>query len=131
MMSNLNPEQLQTIRRMLDEREDELRADLERESGEKRELTDFAPEVPDPGDSSFVNLSMDIGNAEMTRDFNELRAIAGARERIEDGSYGECANCGTDIPYARLEVQPTADRCARCQDNYERTHADVGRGASL
>lgn len=130
-MSNLNQDQLQMVRRLLDEREDELRADLERESGEKRDLTDYAPEVPDPGDSSFVNLSLDLGNAEMTRDFNELRAIGAARARIEDGSYGSCSHCGADIPFARLEVQPTAERCAPCQDNYERTHAEMGRGATL
>ncbi|HVL77014.1 MAG TPA: TraR/DksA family transcriptional regulator [Noviherbaspirillum sp.] len=130
-MSALSEEQIREIKRMLDEREQELRADLERESGQKREVTDHAPEVPDPGDASFVSLALDLGNAEMTRDFVELRAIGAARARIEDGSYGECSVCGVEIPYARLQVQPTAERCAPCQEIFERTHADVGRGATL
>jgi len=130
-MTTLNESQLQTIKDMLDRREDELRADLERESGEKRDLTDYAPAVPDPADASFVNLALDLGNAAMTRDFAELRAIGAARKRIEDGSYGECVQCGTDIPFERLKAQPTAERCAPCQEMYEKTHADAGRGAVL
>lgn len=130
-MTTLNENQLHTITQLLDQREQDLRADLERESGEKRDLTDFAPEVPDPGDSSFVNLALDLGNAAMTRDFAELRAIEGARKRIENGSYGECAVCGTEIPFERLKAQPTAERCAPCQHLYEKTHADTGRGAML
>jgi DnaK suppressor protein len=130
-MSYLNRDQLDELRRVLDQREVELRADLERESNEKRALSDHAPEVPDPGDASFVSLSIDLGNASMTRDFHELRAIEAARGRMDEGSYGECVTCGTDIPFERLQVQPTAERCAPCQQNYEHTHADAGRGATL
>lgn len=130
-MPNLNDEQVRTITQMLDEREQNLRADLERESGQKQELMDFAPEVPDAGDSSFVNLELDLGNAAMTRDYAELRAIEAARSHIEDGSYGECSVCGGGIPFERLKAQPTAERCVQCQGNYEKTHADAGRGAVM
>ncbi len=130
-MTILNDKLLQTIKQMLDRREEDLRADLERESGEKRDLTDYAPEVPDPADASFVNLALDLGNAEMTRDFAELRAIGAARKRMEEGSYGECSQCGNEIPVERLKAQPTAERCAPCQGLYERTHAEVGRGAIM
>jgi DnaK suppressor protein len=130
-MSTLNENRLRTITQLLDQREQDLRADLERESGQKRDLMDFAPEVPDPADSSFVNLELDLGNAAMTRDFAELRAIEAARNRIENGSYGECAVCGGDIPFERLQAQPTAERCAPCQEIYEKTHADAGRGAVM
>lgn len=44
----------------------------------------------------------------------ELRAVRAALRRIEDGSYGECANCGEKIPVKRLEIIPHAARCARC-----------------
>lgn len=130
-MSHLNDSQLREITRSLDEREQDLRADLEREAGQKRELMDFAPAVPDPGDSSFVNLEIDLGNAAMTRDFGELRAIEAARARIAEGSYGECTVCATEIPFERLQVQPTAQRCAPCQNMHEKTHADLGRGAVM
>lgn len=44
----------------------------------------------------------------------EARAIRAALDRIADGSYGTCANCGAEIPQARLQAQPTAARCIAC-----------------
>ena len=43
-----------------------------------------------------------------------ISKIDAALSRIEDGSYGACANCGTKIPVARLEAQPMATRCIDC-----------------
>ncbi len=44
----------------------------------------------------------------------ELRAIRAALDRIEDGAYGECVNCGEPISTKRLEIIPHAARCAKC-----------------
>lgn len=127
-MSNLNQAELAELSHILDTRARELRADLQREAVEKQDFNDVAPEVPDPADSSFAHLSVDLAHAEATRDIMEFRAVKAARERIEDGSYGECENCGGDIPFERLKAQPTAERCIRCQEMYEKTHVDgLGR----
>ena len=91
----------------------------------------LASEVPDPGDQSFANLSVDLGNAAVTRDVNELRAVEFARRRLEHGTYGECVACGYPIPFERLQAMPTAERCAPCQDNFERTHHEGHRGATM
>jgi len=40
-----------------------------------------------------------------------LRAIDTALARIADGSYGKCTTCGTEIPPARLEANPSATTC--------------------
>lgn len=130
-MAHLTEEQLAHLKQLLDEREKVLRADLQREVGEKDDYVDVATEAPDPGDSSFANLSVDLGNAAVTRDITELRKIEAARQRMENGTYGECVECETEIPYGRLEVQPTAERCAPCQEMYEKTHVDALRGATL
>ena len=45
---------------------------------------------------------------------SELRMIDIALHKIEDGSYGICANCGADIPLARLELVPHAAVCGAC-----------------
>jgi DnaK suppressor protein len=130
-MANLTEEQLAHLKQLLTAREKALRADLHREVGEKDDYVDVATEAPDPGDSSFANLSVDLGNAAVTRDVTELRKIEAARQRMENGTYGECVDCETEIPYGRLEVQPTAERCAPCQEMYEKTHIDALRGATL
>jgi RNA polymerase-binding transcription factor DksA len=130
-METLTPKQLDHLTTLLNERERALRLDLMRETNQKDEYIDVATEAPDPGDSSFANLAVDLGNAAVTRDIVELRAIEAAKQRMENGTYGQCVNCECDIPYGRLEVQPTAERCAPCQEMYEKTHADVMRGATL
>lgn len=130
-MAKLTKEQLAHLAHLLNERETMLRADLQREIGLKEDYVDVATEAPDTGDSSFANLSVDLGNAAVTRDIVELRAIEAARQRIEHGFYGECIECETGIPYERMEVQPMAERCAPCQEIYEKTHADASRWATL
>ena len=51
-----------------------------------------------------------LGDAEQT----ELRMIEAALQRIEDGTYGVCANCGADIPSKRLDLLPYTPVCPRC-----------------
>ena len=130
-MSKLSEGQLAELKHMLDERFKALTAELHREVSEQDEYLDVATEVPDPGDSSFANLAVDLGNAAITRDIVELRAIEAARKRLANGTYGDCVTCETEIPFERLKVQPTAERCAPCQEAYEKTHAEGGRGATM
>ena len=44
-----------------------------------------------------------------------------ALDRLRDGEYGVCAECGEPIAAARLRVMPEATACVRCQDRLERT----------
>jgi DnaK suppressor protein len=44
----------------------------------------------------------------------ELKRIDAALERIEEDDYGYCANCGEEIPFARLEIDPAATQCVKC-----------------
>ena len=50
----------------------------------------------------------------------ELAAIDTALERIAQGQYGECLDCGVTIPQARLDAYPMALRCVSCQDAAEK-----------
>jgi DnaK suppressor protein len=43
-----------------------------------------------------------------------IRAILAALERIENGTYGTCSNCGEAIGEARLKAMPEAMRCLSC-----------------
>ncbi|MGF1475833.1 MAG: TraR/DksA family transcriptional regulator [Geminicoccaceae bacterium] len=52
----------------------------------------------------------DLGNAGLA----EIKMIRAALERIEDGSYGVCVNCGEPISAERLNAVPHAARCRNC-----------------
>jgi RNA polymerase-binding protein DksA len=48
-----------------------------------------------------------------------LAEIEAALKRIEDGTYGQCTNCGRQIPEERLEARPYATLCIDCQRQRE------------
>jgi RNA polymerase-binding protein DksA len=48
-----------------------------------------------------------------------LSEIDAALKRIEDGTYGQCSNCGRQIPQERLEARPYATLCIDCQRQRE------------
>jgi DnaK suppressor protein len=61
----------------------------------------------------------DLAIALAERESAELLAIDAALQRIADGSYGLCVDCGVAIPTARLHANPTALRCLACQERLE------------
>jgi DnaK suppressor protein len=56
------------------------------------------------------------------RESAELDAVDAALKRIDDGVYGQCTDCGVDIPAPRLHAAPEAPRCIDCQDKSEHSH---------
>jgi DnaK suppressor protein len=71
---------------------------------------------------------MDI--ASVSHQLGEMREVEGALARLADGSYGECEDCGSPIPYARLEAYPMARRCVACQEAVEAAERRLRPGAS-
>lgn len=99
----------------------EIDATMQSQSDEPH--ADIAERARDAEDDSFASLVVDVKFSDAQRDADELRRIDDALRRMEEGRYGVCQHCGEDIPVQRLEVEPTAARCIKCQEVYERTHA--------
>lgn len=55
------------------------------------------------------------------REQRELDAVAAALQRLSDGRYGLCGDCGAEIPFDRLKAEPWALRCVQCESARERT----------
>jgi DnaK suppressor protein len=56
----------------------------------------------------------------LDRESKLLRSIRTALARLEDGSYGECLNCGARIGPKRLNAVPWAACCVGCQEAADR-----------
>ena len=54
------------------------------------------------------------------RDISKLVKIKHALEKIEDGTFGECEECGEDIAEKRLIAKPDVVTCVFCQEKIER-----------
>ena len=50
-----------------------------------------------------------------------LPLIEAAIDRIDEGSYGICEECGVNIPQARLNAIPFAHLCVKCASNQEQS----------
>jgi DnaK suppressor protein len=48
-----------------------------------------------------------------------LTLVENALKRLEDGTYGQCIECGQPIPARRLEALPWAERDVRCEELLE------------
>jgi RNA polymerase-binding transcription factor DksA len=63
----------------------------------------------------------DLAQAQITREQRAatLAQIEIALQRLDDGTYGQCAQCGEWIEPGRLSVLPYASLCVRCQAKQE------------
>ena len=121
----MTEKQLQRIAGLLRSRRDALRPELRRAAARAREANIATQEnkAHDDGDRALDALIMEIGNAEVDRQLAELHALEDALQRIAEGRYGLCMECGDTIPDGRMRAQPDAKRCIKCQQIYEHTHA--------
>lgn len=54
------------------------------------------------------------------REREKLQSVEEALERIEEGSYGICESCDSDIAAGRLEAMPFTRLCVSCQAEREK-----------
>ena len=54
-----------------------------------------------------------------------LTEVERALERIEQGTYGKCVDCGQPIPERRLEAIPWAARDVKCEEKLEQRNLSV------
>jgi RNA polymerase-binding transcription factor DksA len=123
-MPNTKERQLRALETQLAEREDAVREDIRRQSLDRAEASrDMIENVGDDADKSVADLIVHVDNALIGQQLMELRRISAARQRMQEGTYGYCLDCGLEIDHRRLVAYPTATRCALCQGVRERTFA--------
>lgn len=107
-------------------RAQQLRSEIASVLGQSREPV--AGEVSDAKYAADTRAQAAIADAEVERDLAELRDIALALRRIDDGSYGICKDCGKSIDPRRILAQPAALRCLERQAATEAGAIGVARG---
>ena len=76
-----------------------------------------------PADKATVRLLNDLALEADSLRTRQLRSTRHALARFDDGSYGECDECGNPIGFSRLQARPDATRCIACQTRSEQRRA--------
>ena len=74
----------------------------------------------DPREPETDDAEAAVTVASAERDSVELREIEAALERMREGTYGLCPDCGGALTWARLDAKPEASRCVACEGATER-----------
>lgn len=73
----------------------------------------------DVGDQAVMDLERELGISLLEMQNRKRQMIDEALARLDDGTYGVCAECGVEISEKRLEAVPFAKLCVACQSRQE------------
>ena len=107
------------LKQMLEDRRRELMNEVQGRMRDVRADGTKDREVYDQGESSEVDIQEDIEFALIQMKSETLNKINEAIRRLEEGTYGNCFECGDEIAQARLRALPFAVRCKDCEEARE------------
>lgn len=82
-------------------------------------LGDNSP-FSDPTEEVQVQGEREVSFATRSLLVERANRLAEALDRLREGEYGTCEECGEPIAPARLKAMPEVTTCVRCQDKLER-----------
>lgn len=111
---------VQKFKKRLEELRNQITQALEHCTAEVKkpdEATGYSQHQADQGTDDFDRrISLEVTSQE----FQVLRQIERALEKITEGSYGVCDISGEEIPKARLEAMPYATTTVKAQEKLEK-----------
>lgn len=103
---------------------EEIRHDLDRSiavlQGENHRDDSVSGSPQDPADAGANLSEADRSQAVLEAAQRQRTQVLEALSRLDDGKYGQCVECGNEVPEGRLEARPDAARCVRCQSKRDR-----------
>ncbi len=114
-------ERYRELKRILEERRLEMLSQVhERIRGVRTEGSGASTVgVLDAGETSEADIQDDLELALIQMKAETLAKINEALERLEEGTYGNCYECGAEIAEQRLRALPFAVRCKDCEEARE------------
>ena len=110
------------LKKMLDDRRREIHAEVQGKMRGVREEGTWGGklnEVLDAVESAEADIQEDLEFALVQMKSETLNKINDALVRLEQGTYGNCFDCGEEIAEKRLRALPFAVRCKDCEEARE------------
>jgi len=110
-----------TLRKILLQKKEEVTRNLEEQMGHQfnEDLQKRIDDVLDTGDQAMLDMAEELDLSLLEMRNKNLKAIKDALQRLKEGTYGICEECGTEIPEKRLMVMPFTSLCVDCQQKQE------------
>jgi DnaK suppressor protein len=136
--SGMSRSRYSELKQMLDERRREIHAEVQGKMRGVREEGTWggkANDVLDAVESAEADIQEDLEFALVQMKSETLNKITDALTRLEQGTYGNCFECGDEIAEKRLRALPFAVRCKGCEEAREAAEqrerqANARRGSS-
>ena len=120
MTTHLTPKAEQHWRSNLLARRDQLdRQRLAHLDGQTRAEHAHTVLLQDGDDAPQRDADRELDLARTDRDAVTLAQIDAALQRLAQGRFGQCTDCGDTIPEPRLRLSPEASRCVACAQRLE------------
>jgi RNA polymerase-binding transcription factor len=119
----LTPKNRQHFKKLLNQR---LKESLEKSQDTLTDITEGKDRVADRMDQASYASDMGFALRIKEREAKLITKIREALERLEDGTFGICEECGEEIPLKRLMARPVTHLCIQCkqaQEEQERAKA--------
>jgi DnaK suppressor protein len=81
---------------------------------------------PDPTDRASLEADRNFMLRIRDRESKLIKKIKKTLDRIENGTFGICENCGEDISVKRLKARPVTTQCIECKTKEEAMEKALG-----
>jgi DnaK suppressor protein len=118
LSKDMDKKKLEGFKKRLEERQQALRKTVSRTEEDGRIADqDTAQDIADRAASSYTK---EFLFSQSNNDRQLLAMVETALQRIREGAFGECVNCGNEINAKRLEAVPWTRYCIECQEKLEK-----------
>lgn len=108
------------LKEMLEARRLEIIGEVQHKMRDTRmEQALGASDVRDEAETSEADIQGDIEFAVLQMKTETLHRITEAIDRLDEGTFGYCYECGAEIATRRLRALPFAVRCTECEAERE------------
>ena len=107
------------LKEMLEERRSQILSQVHEKIKDVRAEGPSGMMRPEAGETAEADIQDDIEFALIQMKAETLQKINEALERLEEGAYGNCFECGDEIAEPRLRALPFAVRCKDCEQARE------------
>ncbi len=110
-----------TLRKVMLEKRVQLMKEIQGQLGQSltEEQQRRFESAMDSGDQALLDLEREMGISLQEKRNRERQMIDEALVSLEEGTYGICVECNTEISEKRLAVMPFARLCVECQEKIE------------